>query len=568
MQAFAPYLPIAIPLLPILTAAFLPWCSRHGAVRLATAAVLMAFALSVWTFVEVVQSGPWSIGSYAWIQHESLDLRLSLIVDQLSVIMLALVSGVSVIVHLYARRYMQDEPGYARFFALIGLVTGITLGLVLSGDLILLVALWQLMGLGLYLLLAFNYSSQSAVDRAGQSLIIGRLGDATFILGVMLLIAAYGTTELKTLFARAVDAPVVLNSLGWLGLAGPELDVNTVAALLIFGGAMAKSAQFPLHTWLPETMEGPTPVSALMHAGLVNAGGFLLNRLAPLYSSSPTSMQVVFVIGTITALLGSTIMLTQNDVKRSLGFSTVGQMGYMTMECGLGAYALAVFHLIAHGIFKATLFMNAGSVIHATRRSPGGEADLHAEPRPPRSRLPLIVGLAATVSVPLGILVGVHELLGISLAEQQGALVLLFFGWVTASQAALSLLGGSVQGSAKATAVMLLTLFVVVFGYLWAGHAFEQFLYPPGSASAAALTKIEIEWRFFYPAIAVAVILILLGWFAALRKVDRGEAAGIEVRPWYERLYVHLHAGLYLEAIYQRTFSPLRRAAQQVDRQF
>jgi NADH-quinone oxidoreductase subunit L len=339
-----------------------------------------------------------------------------------------------------------------------------------------------------------------------------------------------------------------------------------VATLLIFGGAMAKSAQFPLHIWLPETMEGPTPVSALMHAGLVNAGGFLLNRLAPLYSSSPSTMQVVFVVGTITALLGSTIMLTQNDVKRSLGYSTVGQMGYMTMECGLGAYALAVFHLIAHGIFKATLFMNAGSVIHATRRNAGVEAHAHEEAPPSRPRLPLIVGLAATVLVPLGILVGVHELLGIELIEQPGALVLLFFGWVTASQAALSLLGPSAQGSAKATAVMLLTLFVVVFGYLWAGHAFEQFLYPPGSASAAALTKIELEWRFFYPAIIIAVILILLGWFAAFRRLGRGEVAWMERRPWYEQLYVHVHAGLYLEALYRRALTPLSRAAQQMDR--
>src|SRR5207237_9545264 len=175
----------------------------------------------------------------------------------------------------------------------------------------------------------------------------------------------YGTLEFPTLFDKALATPVTLSL-----MPGFEISAVTAITLLIFIGAMSKSAQFPMHVWLPRSLYAPTPVHALLHAGIINAGGFLINRLAPLFGLSSTTLHVAFVVGTMTAILGAAMMLAQNDIKKPLGFSTIGQMGYMIMECGLGAFSLAVFHLIAHGIFKATVFLNCGNVIHKARQEP------------------------------------------------------------------------------------------------------------------------------------------------------------------------------------------------------
>lgn len=518
-----------------------------------------AFALALVALASVIEGGPWYTASLPWLTIGTVEIRFGLVVDQLSAVMLVLVSGVSLIVHLFARRYMQEEPGYSRFYALLSGITGVTLLLVMATDLVQLLLLWQLIGFLLYLLLGFDLTSKRAADSANWSLLINRAGDAAFALGALVLITSYGTSDLATLFEQAASAPAALG-LGLIGLPDTHLDANTVGVLLIFGGAMAKSAQFPLHVWLPNTMDAPTPVSALMHAGLVNAGGFLLNRLAPLYVQSDLAMHAVFTIGTLTALLGSTIMLTQTDVKRALGYSTVGQMGYMMMECGLGAFALAIFHLAAHGIFKATLFLNAGNLIHATRRNPNTEPDPDTGPQP---RLPLWVGLGTTLALPLLILIGVHELLGISIPQHQGAIVLLFFGWVTASQAALSVYRAGARDSLTTTVLMLTTLFVVVFGYMAGGHAFESFLYPEGSA---ARVEIEIDWLAFSVAIALATVLIVLGWIAAFRRQEVEEGISRAGLP-YDQGYVLVRGGLYIEGLYQRWIvRPAHALADLVDR--
>ena len=285
----------------------------------------------------------------------------------------------------------------------------------------------------------------------------------------------------------------------FLSFQGMYLDMNAVSiiTLLIFIGAMAKSAQFPLHVWLPDTMDSPTPVSALMHAGIINAGGFLLNRLAPLYSLSPTILHIVFVVGALTVLLGASMMLVQNDIKKTLGFSTMGQMGYMIMECGLGAFGLAIFHLIAHGLFKASLFLGAGNVIHESRQEP--KFPTSAKPPPPRgpTQLTWATGLLVTLLMPLLILMMAHDLLDVPLQNAQGAVIFLFFSWVTASQAMFSLYRLQAVASWKVAGTMILTLMFIVFMYLWAGEAFTHFLYPePGVAEsfffAAALNPSRV----------------------------------------------------------------------------
>jgi len=542
-------LPLFVPFAPLAAALFLAQSAlrrrtRGPAAAVASGAMLVALVLALFSLLLAVAAGPWTLSTWTWLTLGSIEVRFGLVMDHLTGVMLVLVSSVSLIVHLYARRYMQDEGGYRRFYALLSGTTAVTLAMVMAADLIQLFLLWQLMGVLLYLLLGFDLSSRRAADSAAWSLLINRAGDLAFALGVLLLVQAYGTSDIASLFERAAADPQHF-ALSWLGLPGARLDANATATLLIFVGAMARSAQFPLHVWLPNTMDAPTPVSALMHAGLVNAGGFLLNRLAPLYMEAPTTLHVVFVVGTVTALIGSTIMLTQTDVKRALGYSTVGQMGYMMMEVGLGAFALAIFHLAAHGIFKATLFLSAGGVVNATRRNPNTEPETVSGGPP---RLPLWVGLATTLGVPLLILVGVHEMLGISLPEHQGAIVLLFFGWVTASQAALSVYRAGARNSVNATLLMLATLFVVVFGYMWGGHAFEAFLYPEG---VGGLARVAIDWTLFYIAIALAAALILLGWLTAFRRVE-GAGSGRPTARGYDQAYVWVHGGLFVEGLYRR----------------
>jgi NADH-quinone oxidoreductase subunit L len=241
---------------------------------------------------------------------------------------------------------MQQERGYARFHSLLAFTTFTLFGMVSSGNLLMLLVFWQLLS-WLLPLLSHNYQHLPTVRGAFRTFIMQRAGDAAFLAAVVLAYGWYGTLDLQQLFARAAAADGLVTL--WPG--GLEISAATAVTFLIFIGAMAKSAQFPLHMWLPDSLYAPTPVHALLHAGIINAGGFLLARLAPLYGLSPATLHLVFAVGMLTTLLGSSMMLVQSDIKKTLGYSTIGQMGFMIMECGVGAYGLAIFHLIAHGLF-------------------------------------------------------------------------------------------------------------------------------------------------------------------------------------------------------------------------
>jgi NADH:ubiquinone oxidoreductase subunit 5 (chain L)/Multisubunit Na+/H+ antiporter, MnhA subunit len=352
---------------------------------------------------------------------------IGLLLDPLSLAMSVLVAGISLIVHVYSLNYMADEPGYVRFFSLLDLMTATILLMVSAGDLITLLVAWFAVGQLLYFLLGHNTQREVTGRYAFWTFITYRLGDLPLVGAALLLVKAYGVWDLPTLFARVAADP-------HLQLGG--VAVVPVAGLLVALAAFARSAQFPLHIWLPYTMDGPTPVSALMHAGIVNAGGFLFNRFAPLLIHAPDVLHLAFVVGLVTALLGSALMLTQNDIKKSLGYSTMGQMGFMIMECGLGAFSLAVYHLIAHGLFKATLFLGSGNVIGDTRRDDGVPADdiytFVVERRPLRAvKVPWLLAAMITVLVPAVVLGLSHWLVAADFFHKQGAIVLLFFGWVT-----------------------------------------------------------------------------------------------------------------------------------------
>jgi len=479
-----PYIMLLIPLLPLAAGLIIGAFGRQlgeSSAKVGVPAILLSFLVSLWALYTVSMEGAVRITVLPALSASQDWFRFGLYIDRLSAVMMVLITGVSTIIHLYSIRYFQGERGYARYYVLLGLITFVLLCMVASTNLFVLFVFWQLMSWLLYLLLVYNYTHPPAVDAAFKTFIVHRLGDVAFLAGIMLAYGLYGTLEFPLLFTRAAEAAVMLPL--WPG-GQPAISAVTVITLLIFVGAMAKSAQFPLHVWLPDTMDTPTPVSALMHAGIVNAGGFLLNRLAPLYGMSSTTMHVVFVIGGISVLLGGCMMLTQNDIKKTLGFSTMAQMGYMIMECGLGAFGLAIFHLIAHGVFKATLFLNAGNVIHATRREHKRPPLYTAAETVPFSGLSWVTGFSMTLLLPLVILLVAHDILEVPLEDAHGVAIFLFFSWMTTSQIIFSLYRLRAVPSWKVSIAMVVALFAMVLTYLWAGESFTHFLYPgPGEVT-------------------------------------------------------------------------------------
>jgi NADH-quinone oxidoreductase subunit L len=269
-------------------------------------------------------------------------------------------------VHVYTIGYMHGEPGYARFFSYIALFTFSMLMLVLADNLLQLFVFWEAVGLCSYLLIGHWYERASACSAATKAFLVNRVGDFGFMLGMLLVWYQFGSLNYLDIFPALHEATdVTMNLLSPFG-GTFEVSIFTLIGLLLFTGAVGKSAQVPLHVWLPDAMEGPTPISALIHAAtMVTAGVFMVARLAPIYNLSPTAMSVVAITGAATMVLGATIALTQTDIKRVVAYSTVSQLGYMIMACGLGAYASGMYHLLTHGAFKALLFLGCGSVIIA-----------------------------------------------------------------------------------------------------------------------------------------------------------------------------------------------------------
>ena len=341
---------------------------RDRAHWIAAPAVAASFVLSASAFLDIAQGETVRITLYSWINSGTFEVPIGLYIDRLGAAMLLLVTIVSGLVHVYTIGYMRGEPGYTRFFSYIALFTFSMLMLVMADNFLELYVFWEAVGLCSYLLIGHWYERKSAADAATKAFVVNRVGDFGFGLGVMLVFALFGTLQYDQVFAQAashIGDTINLNPMSALGGDWP-VHALTLLCLLLFAGAVGKSAQVPLHVWLPDAMEGPTPISALIHAAtMVTAGVFMVARFAPLYNLSPTAMAVVAVIGGVTAIFAATIALTQNDIKRVVAYSTVSQLGYMIMACGLGAYTAGMYHLLTHGAFKALLFLGCGSVIIA-----------------------------------------------------------------------------------------------------------------------------------------------------------------------------------------------------------
>ena len=296
-----------------------------------------------------------------WIALGSLRIDFALALDQLTLVMLLVVTGVGFLIHVYSAGYMKDDPGYARYFSYLNLFLFFMTTLVLGGNLLLMFVGWEGVGLASYLLIGFWFNKKSAADAGKKAFIVNRIGDFGFLIGIFLLLSNFGTLSFASLSALVAANPT------WTG------GVLTVICLCLFIGATGKSAQLPLYIWLPDAMEGPTPVSALIHAAtMVTAGVYMIARTHFLFDRAPIALMVVAIVGAATALFAATMGMAQNDIKRVLAYSTISQLGYMFLACGVAAYSGAIFHLMTHAFFKALLFLGAGSVIHAM----GGEQDM------------------------------------------------------------------------------------------------------------------------------------------------------------------------------------------------
>ncbi len=356
---------LLVVLLPLLGAVLAGLFGRRigkvGAHSVTILGVGASFALSCWVLWQLLQgAAPFNENLYTWFQVGGLSAHVGFMVDKLAAMMMVVVTFVSLLVHIYTIGYMAEDDGYQRFFSYISLFTFSMLMLVMSNNFLQLFFGWEAVGLVSYLLIGFWYKKPSAIFANLKAFLVNRVGDFGFLLGIAGVLYWIGTLDYATAFANAPtirDATVSI-------IAGHEWSVPTIICISLFIGAMGKSAQVPLHVWLPDSMEGPTPISALIHAAtMVTAGIFMVARMSPLFELSPAALNFILFIGATTAFWTGLIGMVQNDIKRVVAYSTLSQLGYMTVALGLSAYSAAVFHLMTHAFFKALLFLAAGSVI-------------------------------------------------------------------------------------------------------------------------------------------------------------------------------------------------------------
>jgi NADH-quinone oxidoreductase subunit L len=385
MKAIYLLVPLAPLLGAIIAGLFGKRIGRAGAHSVTILGVFISFVCSVVVLVDALHGTTFNGSVYTWATSGGTRFEIGFLIDNLTALMMVVVTFVSLMVHVYTIGYMAEDPGYQRFFAYISLFTFSMLMLVMANNFLQLFFGWEAVGLVSYLLIGFWYTRESAIYANLKAFIVNRVGDFGFILGIALVLANFGTLDYVEVFKQA-----------------PALtDGVTLICILLFVGAMGKSAQFPLHVWLPDSMEGPTPISALIHAAtMVTAGIFMVARMSPLYELSETARSVVLVIGAITALSMGLVALTQFDIKRVVAYSTLSQLGYMTAALGASAYSSAIFHLMTHAFFKAVLFLAAGSVIIALHHEQDMRRMGGLKKYMPWTYWTLLVGAISSVGIP------------------------------------------------------------------------------------------------------------------------------------------------------------------------
>jgi NADH-quinone oxidoreductase subunit L len=557
-----------IPLFPLVGALVNALFGRrtgHLAHWVAVPALGLAFLTSCSVFARVLHGETYVGQLFPWISAGSFQTAVAVQVDQLTAVMLLVVTGVGFLIHLYSAGYMHDDPGYARFFTYLNLFVFSMVMLVLAGDFLLLYVFWEAVGLCSYLLIGFWYEKQSASDAGKKAFIVNRVGDFGFGLAIMLIWTTFGTLSYGEVFSKATDAVS----------AGTYLAI----ALLLFMGACGKSAQLPLFTWLPDAMEGPTPVSALIHAAtMVTAGVYMVARCHKLFEMAPLSLEIVAWVGGITAFFAATIGLAQTDIKRVLAYSTVSQLGYMFVGVGVGAYAAGIFHLVTHAFFKALLFLGAGSVIHGLH----GEQDLRRmggiAPRMLVTTITFLAGAGALAGIPPfagffskdAILSAVfHEghvalwailVLGVLLtAFYTARLVLLaFFGSPRMSREQAHHIHESPAVMTVPLVVLAILATVAGFAVGWPrpnGTAFERFLAPVLPLKVgehASLTEFAL--------LAVSLITAVAGALVAWLMYGRGQVDASKIGVATNPIHKLILNKYYVDEIYDALFvRPLYR---------
>jgi len=546
----------------------------RGAHWVAVPAVALSFLGACGVFVRVWHGETWTGDLFPWISAGAFKTAVTVQVDQLSAVMLLVVTGVGSLIHVYSIGYMRDDPGYARFFTYMNLFVFSMVMLVLAGNFLVLYVFWEGVGLCSYLLIGFWYERQAATDAGKKAFIVNRVGDFGFGLGIMLIWVTFGTLDYGLVFAKADT------SIG--------AGTYTAIALLLFMGATGKSAQLPLYTWLPDAMEGPTPVSALIHAAtMVTAGVYMVARCHTLFEMAPVSLEVVAWGGALTAVFAASIGLVQTDIKRVLAYSTISQLGYMFVGVGVGAYAAGLFHLVTHAFFKALLFLGAGSVIHGL----GGEQDLRRmgglAPRMLITTVTFLVGALGLSGVPpLAGFFSKDEILGATFHAGHRVLwaLLVIGAFMTAFYSFrlvfLAFFGGPRMSREVAHHVhesppvmtgplVVLAALTVVAGLAVGipsahGTAFARFLQPVlpfretehGGLAAFALLIVSA---------AVAVGGALLAWFMYGLRPVRGEAIGVARNP----IHALLLRKYYVDELYDALFvRPIFRLSEWCARAF
>jgi len=460
-----PACPLAGALLNILFGRF----TGRRAHWIAVPALAVSFAASCAVFSRVWSGQTATVQLFPWIVAGQFETWVNAHVDPLTGVMLLVVTGVGFLIHLYSVGYMHDDPGYARFFAYLNLFVFSMTMLVLAGNFLVLYVFWEAVGLCSYLLIGFWYTRPAAASAGKKAFIVNRVGDFGFGLGVLWLWTALGTLDYADVFAKVNDlAP----------------GTATAIALLLFMGACGKSAQLPLHVWLPDAMEGPTPVSALIHAAtMVTAGVYMVARSHALFERSGGALEVVAIVGTVTAVFAASIGLVQTDIKRVLAYSTISQLGYMFAAVGFGAYAAGIFHLVTHAFFKALLFLGAGSVIHGL----GGEQDL----RKMGGLAPKMVTTTITMTVGAVGLAGLPPFAGFFSKDE-------------------------ILHAAYASHHRLLWAFLLLGAFMTAFYSFRliflAFFGGPRMSREVAHHVHESPWVMTLPLVVLAVLTFIAGW--------------------------------------------------------
>jgi NADH-quinone oxidoreductase subunit L len=558
------WLILLFPLLGVLINGFVgnrigkTWVSRA-----ACAAVGLSFVVGVGVLAALLgEDHGHPVSLFSWITVGDFQIEAALLVDQLSTVMSLVVAGVSFVIHVYSIGYMAEDERYTRFFTLLNLFVFSMLTLVLADNFLLLYVGWELVGLCSYLLIGFWFERPSAAEAGKKAFLVTRIGDFGFALGVMLIFATFGTLGYAQVFGQASQ---VLTT----GLA-------TAITLLLFAGAAGKSAQIPLYVWLPDAMEGPTPVSALIHAAtMVTAGVYMVARTHVLFELAPVSMTVVAVIGAATAFFAATIALVQNDIKRVLAYSTISQLGYMFLAVGVGAYASGIFHLTTHAFFKALLFLCAGSVMHGL----AGELDMRKmgglKDKMRTTYRTFLAGAAALAGFPL--LSGFFSKDEILWYAFNKSIILWLVGIVTAFLTAfyafravfLTFWGQSrvdkrvhVHESPRVmtTPLTILAVLAILGGLIGIPHlsAIEGFLEPVFAHHETAHASGILEWVLMALSGIIAIVAIILAQYMYLVNPDRPG----RLSKRYASLYKLLVNKYYVDEIYMAgVVNPLRNLA-------